>query len=268
MLGHARRAFELESDRQSPWRATVHVLLGFAMVRAGLFEDAREFLETGTRLARQDRLWMDAVGAETLLSRIELEGLNTPMAERHARDAVELASSHALAGGPTGAYASVALGSAHVRAGRPAEGERLLAAAMPPIRTMGEPLLIAESLIAHAEAYRALGRRANAVALEREAEALVDAMPDPGVLRQRLRRQRRTKPAAPAAALSPRELDVLMLMSRGLSNRQVASALYVSYNTVHSHVRAIYRKLNVQSRTQAAARARDDGLINTRAGQS
>src|SRR4029450_12724717 len=51
MLRSARRAFELESERDSPWRATVHVLLGFALVREGSFAEAREYLETGERLA-------------------------------------------------------------------------------------------------------------------------------------------------------------------------------------------------------------------------
>jgi LuxR family maltose regulon positive regulatory protein len=263
MLTSARRAFELESERQSPWRVTVHTQLGFALVRAGQFEEAREPLEIGARLARQGRMWMDAVGAETLLSRIELEAGNTPVAERHARDAAELARAHGIAETAGGAYARAALGIVHVRQGHRAEGERLIADSLPAIRAFGEPLALAEVLIDLAIARRSMGLRAEAAAIEREAAGIVDSAADPGVLRQAVRRPRQPRAAAFTTPLSPRELDVLMLLSRGLSNREVASALFVSYNTVHTHVRAIYRKLNVQTRTEAATRAREGGLINS-----
>ena len=51
MLTSARRAFEFEANRDSPWRSTVHVLLGFALVRSARFEEAREPLLLGAELA-------------------------------------------------------------------------------------------------------------------------------------------------------------------------------------------------------------------------
>ena len=48
--------------------------------------------------------------------------------------------------------------------------------------------------------------------------------------------------------LSERELDVLRLLRGPLSESEIASELYVSHNTVHSHTRSIYRKLGVSSR--------------------
>ena len=66
------------------------------------------------------------------------------------------------------------------------------------------------------------------------------------------------RPASDAAGaeLSERELTVLRLLGTGLSEREIGSELYLSFNTVHSHVKAIYRKLGVSSRAEAVARAR------------
>ncbi len=61
--------------------------------------------------------------------------------------------------------------------------------------------------------------------------------------------------------LSERELEVLPLVAEGLSNRDIAKTLFVSVNTVKTHVHNISAKLAVKTRTQAAARAREIGLI-------
>jgi DNA-binding NarL/FixJ family response regulator len=55
--------------------------------------------------------------------------------------------------------------------------------------------------------------------------------------------------------LSPRELEVLDLISQGLSNREIAKALFVSETTIKVHVRHILEKLHVRTRTEAAVRA-------------
>ena len=56
--------------------------------------------------------------------------------------------------------------------------------------------------------------------------------------------------------LSERELEVLRLISGGLSNRAIAQRLVISSNTVKGHIRNIYGKLGVHNRVQATARAR------------
>jgi LuxR family maltose regulon positive regulatory protein len=61
--------------------------------------------------------------------------------------------------------------------------------------------------------------------------------------------------------LSERELDVLQLISQGLTNQETAIQLYLSLNTVKVHTRNIYSKLGVNNRTQAVARARTLGII-------
>ncbi len=64
--------------------------------------------------------------------------------------------------------------------------------------------------------------------------------------------------------LSNRELEVLQYMAAGLTNRQIADRLYLSLFTVKAHARTIFDKLDAHSRTQAAARARELGVLPLR----
>lgn len=61
--------------------------------------------------------------------------------------------------------------------------------------------------------------------------------------------------------LSQRELEVLKLIALGLSNRQISERLFLALDTVKGHNRKIFDKLQVQSRTEAIARARELGLL-------
>ena len=61
--------------------------------------------------------------------------------------------------------------------------------------------------------------------------------------------------------LSQRELEVLELLSHGLSNREISERLFIALNTVKGHNRKIYGKLQVARRTEAIARARELGLL-------
>ena len=63
-------------------------------------------------------------------------------------------------------------------------------------------------------------------------------------------------------ALTARELDVLALVSQGLSNREVARELGISEHTVKFHLAAIYGKLDASTRTEAVRRALRRGLID------
>ncbi|MGD9100940.1 MAG: LuxR C-terminal-related transcriptional regulator, partial [Anaerolineae bacterium] len=81
------------------------------------------------------------------------------------------------------------------------------------------------------------------------------------------KRQTRSPDAPPSKsvplieALSQRELEVLQLIAQGLSNREIAQALFLSPGTVKVHTRNIYGKLGVNRRTQAVARARALGIL-------
>ena len=71
-------------------------------------------------------------------------------------------------------------------------------------------------------------------------------------------------PAPPGHDLSPREREVLGLMTLGLSNRVIAERLYISASTVDFHVSNILAKLGVATRTEAVALAVQHGLIEPR----
>jgi LuxR family maltose regulon positive regulatory protein len=64
--------------------------------------------------------------------------------------------------------------------------------------------------------------------------------------------------------LSEREIEVLQLVAEGLTNKEIASRLFLSLNTIKGHTRNIYGKLDVHSRTQAVARAQSLGLLPPR----
>lgn len=61
--------------------------------------------------------------------------------------------------------------------------------------------------------------------------------------------------------LSERELEVLVLVAEGLSNREISDRLFLALSTVKGHNRIIFEKLQVQRRTEAVARARELGLL-------
>jgi DNA-binding NarL/FixJ family response regulator len=70
-----------------------------------------------------------------------------------------------------------------------------------------------------------------------------------------------TTPAgAPAVGLTPREVDVLRLVAEGRANKEIAASLFISQNTVASHVNTILAKLGVESRTAAATWAIRHGI--------
>jgi len=62
--------------------------------------------------------------------------------------------------------------------------------------------------------------------------------------------------------LTPRELDVIHMVARGFTSRDIAKMLNMSCHTVHSHLKHIYRKLSVNSRSEAVFEATRLGIIH------
>ncbi|MFI9508243.1 ATP-binding protein [Nocardia sp. NPDC052566] len=141
-------------------------------------------------------------------------------------------------------------------------------------RALHQPYEEATSLLGAAEAELAAGNRTAARTALRSAAALATELAATPLLdtvqqiaaRARLAIDSRvgdTQVAAPATSgLTPRELDVLRLVARGLSNRQIAAELYISGNTAGVHVSRILTKLGVATRTEAAATAHARGLLD------
>jgi LuxR family transcriptional regulator, maltose regulon positive regulatory protein len=117
-----------------------------------------------------------------------------------------------------------------------------------------------ETRILLAPALAALGRTGEAATLLEEAAALLATHPDAGTLPDwhaetvrdlRLAGRRRQ----PSRELSDAERRILRLLATDLSLAEIGRELYLSTNTVKTHTRAIYRKLGVSSREEAAKAA-------------
>ena len=66
----------------------------------------------------------------------------------------------------------------------------------------------------------------------------------------------------PKKSLTGREVEVLKLLSKGMLNKEIAKNLFISEKTVKNHISSIFRKLNVQDRTQAAVFAIKNGIVD------
>ena len=97
-----------------------------------------------------------------------------------------------------------------------------------------------------------------AIRLVHQGEALLD----PQVAGRVMEEVAHPAPGTDVASLTPREREVLSLLGRGMSNRELADALVVSEKTVKTHVSNILMKLGVHDRTQAALLAVREGLVD------
>jgi len=70
-----------------------------------------------------------------------------------------------------------------------------------------------------------------------------------------------TDPEEVFVPLSPREMEILTLVTKGMSNKEIAYQLGISHQTVKNHMTSILRKLDVEDRTQAAVYALGRGWV-------
>jgi DNA-binding NarL/FixJ family response regulator len=77
-------------------------------------------------------------------------------------------------------------------------------------------------------------------------------------------RQVRPRKGTTLAGLSPREREVLELLTRGAVNKEIAAALKISENTVKNHLKNIMEKLHLENRVQVVAYALREGLVRPR----
>jgi len=221
-------------------------------------------------LARIADNHLAVIHASAGLAAIHAERGDLDTAEALATRALRLAEEHSLDGHWATAMARVVQGLALERRGlaERAAGEIERAAELS--RQGVASVEIAYSLLSQAESQRLRGDADAAAELAAEARGVVQRCPDPGILTEMLARtEGRLRPAPQADAEGPRageeltarELEVLRLLPGQLSQRAIGEALYVSLNTIKTHVRGIYRKLEVETRDEAVERARELELI-------
>ena len=132
--------------------------------------------------------------------------------------------------------------------------------------TYALPYFAVQTRLELARAYLTLADAAGAETMLREIEALLRRQPDLGTLRSEvdeLRASVKTMRAdAPGAStLTEAELRLVPYLTTHLAFREIGERLFVSHNTVRSQAMAVYRKLNVSSRSGAVERAGELGLL-------
>ena len=262
ILEHGNRSAELEGP-DSPWRPVITWALGWAHYCNDDLDEAERWLKETTEIAPLSEQWIVGVAAIADLSLIA--GMRGRRAEqmRLALEAVDLTRKVGLLDAIEDGEVHTAHGVALAAHGRLQEALPALEKGVFLRRLWAQKLDLIDGLIALAPTVAALGDRTRAAALFEEAEEIAASCRDAGALPARLaaaKRAARISRVAAGEELSERELTVLRLLGGGLSEREIAQELYLSFNTVHSHVKAIYRKLEVSSRAEALARARDLGL--------
>ncbi|MCE2878087.1 MAG: response regulator transcription factor [Comamonadaceae bacterium] len=102
------------------------------------------------------------------------------------------------------------------------------------------------------------------LALEAGAQAYVAKSAGPAEITNKLRAllmKEGAEPSAPPEKLSKRQKQLLIMLDKGLSNRDIADELEISEHTVKVHLWRLFRRLNVKSRSQASHLARTQGLV-------
>ena len=261
-LDNGRRAAELEGPG-SPWRPLACWAVGTGLYFRGEPDEADRWFAESAALAPASAQWL--AGEASLAYRSWIAGEQGRLDEQRvlAETAAGFVREHGTEKviGP----APLALGVSLAARGRPGEALPLIDRGVAFSRTFGQPIQLANALLDQAPVLRALGEHQRAADAIAEARSILGSCPDPGILAGRLAALGRPPQIRPVRSgdqeLTQRELRVLKLLRGELSERDIGRELYVSHSTVHSHVRAIYRKLAVSSRAAALERGRQLGLL-------
>ena len=222
---------------------------------------AVELLERLLRGLSEDRKLARAPVLELLIrARIARGALDEAATSLEAfREIEQLVGTDALR-----AYAARADGMLTAARGEHELARPMLEDAVDGFERSSAPYETARTRVELATTLLALGRTDVA---EREASAAVELLLDLGAPTEARRAQRLLVASSRIGesrlpGVTRREEDVLRLLAEGLTNRQIADRLVISEHTVHRHVANILRKLDLPSRTAAAAHAARSGLLD------
>jgi LuxR family transcriptional regulator, maltose regulon positive regulatory protein len=260
-LQSGRRAAELEGPG-SAWRPVACWAVGMGLYFRGEPGEADRWFAESAALAPASAQW--PAGASSLAYRSLIAGETGRPGEQRmlAEQAAELVRAHGTE--KASGVVPLALGVSLAARGRPQDALPLIERGTAFLRSRGQPIPVAMALLHQGPVLRALGEREHAQAAITEAKSLIGSCPDPGILAGRLTAAgQSSRPGARSGGqdLTEREFRVLKLLKSDLCEREIGRELYVSHNTVHSHVRSIYRKLGVSSRSGALQRTRELRLL-------
>ncbi len=261
-LANARRAIELEGPG-SPWRAMACWAMGLGLYLRGEPDRADRWFAESAALASPSAQWLAgeaSLGYRSLIAG-DLGHLDDQwlLAGQAAEFVPERGTEKVIGVAP------LALGASLAARGRPEQALPLIEQGVAFSRTFGQPIQLANALLRQVPVLRALGEHKRAADALAEARSILASCRDPGILADRLdaldRQPRIRHVRSGEQELTQRELRVLKLLHGDLSERDIGRELYVAHNTVHSHVRSIYRKLGVSSRAGALQRSRELRLL-------
>jgi LuxR family maltose regulon positive regulatory protein len=256
---------------ETPWRPVGCPVLGIALFWSGRSDEAVDELERSAEIARSADNHLAVIHASAGLAAIHAERGEVAQGDSVARSALRLADERGLTEHWATTMARVVHGRALEEDGRAAEAGETIDLGVELSQRGVASVEIAYARLAQAEARRWGGDPDGAEEAVGHARQVIDECPTPGILRdmlarteRRLHLARRARPrngSAPVEELTEAELGVLRLLPGRLSQREIGSALSVSLNTVKTHARSIYRKLDVDTRDDAVTRARGLGLL-------
>ena len=264
-LEYGLRAAKLEGPG-SPWRPMACWAVGMGLYLHGEFGAADRWFAESLMLAPASGRWLEAGSSMACRSLIAGEQARPDDQRLLAETAVALVHEHGVE--DTCGEGWLALGASLAVRGHPEEALPPLERATAILRSAGQPTGLAMALLRQVPVLRAVGQRERAEAAIAEAKSVIASCPDPGILADQLTAVKRSpRPAArPGQDLTERERTVLRLLKSGLHEREIGDELYVSRNTVHSHIQSIYRKLAVSTRAEAVERTRELGLFERAVG--
>ncbi len=260
-LSNGYRAAELEGPG-SQWRPVAGWAVGMGLYGRGDIAEADRWFAESAALAPASGQWLAAGSSLAYRSLIAGEQGRLDKQRLLADQATELVRGRGIE--EAVGVVPLALGVSFALRGRPTEALPLIDRGVAVLRSGGQPIDLAKALLRQVPVLRALGERERSQATIAEARLIIESCPDPGILTQRLKDSEpcpQPDTRSGDETLTERELRVLRLLVSDLSERDIGRELYVSHNTVHSHVRSIYRKLGVSSRAHALERTRELRLL-------
>jgi LuxR family maltose regulon positive regulatory protein len=257
----AHWALEREPDESSPWRSVGCPVLGLALFWSGEDQAAAATLQAALPRSREAANHLAVVHALGGLAAIHVERGALDEAEEFAARSLALSREWGLDEHWAASLAHVVQGRVRLERGDPAGARELVSHALDLSQRGLARVEATYALLTLAQVALDGGERGTAVSLLRLARRRMAECPDPGILRSLLGRTEQVLDASTAGGLTAREQAVLREVAAGQSDAAVAKQLHLSERTVHAHLRSIYSKLDVRSRTAAVRLAQEQGLL-------